>query len=155
METLRCVLHCLSLLCHCPVEKRGGTRETMHAPLGPGHLVIPLVARDLDPGFWGWRHGFTVERDKISIWRRSITLVVDGVLESAALQCDSKKRDMLLQSACFGASWQHGGMLVLTKVEEDLYVAHTVREGSDKYDRFLAACDLVVPRSPEIRFGYC
>ena len=128
------------------------------SPRSP-EIFIPLAARDGNPTFWAWPHGFVEDlRSKGKFDRRGVRMRLGDEVIEVNMMTWPAKSDFRLRSQLLRRAGNVGDIIHLERVaDEDAdheYVAEIVRQGDVRYEEYLARCRMMV-RPPSLkRFGY-
>ena len=122
-------------------------------------IFIPLAARNENPTFWAWPHGFEEElgnRGKFD--RHGVRMRLGGEIIEVNMMTWPAKSDFRLRSAQLRRAGNVGDIIHLERVDEDVadfeYSAEVIRQGEDRYEDYLALCRRMV-RPPSLkRYGY-
>ena len=120
-------------------------------------IFIPLSARDAQPAFWDWPHGFSEDpaipgkRDR----QAKMRLGSDAII-SVNMMTWPRKHDFRLRSEALRSAANVGDILRVEKVAPELgfdYYVEIIPEGTAPHTEHLLFCTGVV-RNSEKRFGY-
>ena len=127
------------------------------SPRSP-EIFIPLAARDTNPGFWQWPHGFVADPnvpDKYD--RRGVSMRLGGGIIGVNMMTWPIKRDFRLRSAPLRNAGQIGDILRMERNTDARanyeYYVEIVPQGTTQHSVYLALCQRAV-RNSQKRFGY-
>lgn len=120
-------------------------------------VFIPLAARNVAPGFWGWPDAFVEDPTKPGkMDRRGVRMRIGGDETTVNMMTWPDKHDFRLRSEALRSAGRIGDILRIERVdgEDDFdYYVEIVPRGTSDYERRLAQCTEVVRNSSK-RFGY-
>lgn len=120
-------------------------------------IFIPLSARNAQPAFWDWPHGFSEDpaipgkRD-----RQAKVRLGNGAIISVNMMTWPHRHDFRLRSEALRSAANVGDILRVEKVEPELgfdYYVEIMLEGTAPHTEHLLFCTGVV-RNSKKRFGY-
>ena len=137
----------------------GFGQTTLGAAARSPEIFIPLAARNENPTFWAWPHGFEEEfgnRGKFD--RHGVRMRLGGEIIEVNMMTWPAKSDFRLRSAQLRRAGNVGDIIHLERVAEGVadfeYSAEVIRQGEDRYEDYLALCRRMV-RPPSLkRYGY-
>jgi HKD family nuclease len=118
-------------------------------------VFIPLAARDMDPGFWGWKHLFITSEKKDD--RRGVLMLLDDEVILVNMMTWHVKRDLRLRNSVLRSAGEIGDILKIELVTEPAgyeYVVEIISTDSTAYDDWLAFCTTKGKGSSKKYFGY-
>lgn len=119
-------------------------------------IFIPLAARDAQPSFWDWPHGFAEDAAKEGKRDRQARVRLDGAIITVNMMTWPDKRDFRLRSEPLRSAAKVGDILRIEKVKPELgfdYYVEIIPEGTAAHTEHLLLCTGVV-RNSRKRFGY-
>ena len=120
-------------------------------------VFIPLVARDAEPGFWGWPDDFVrSSRPPHPRSRTDVRMRLLGEVISATIMTWPPKRDFRLRSTALRRAGHIGDILRMEKTDPVAgheYDVEVIPRGTSRHSAYLALCRHSV-RNSEKRYGY-
>jgi HKD family nuclease len=120
-------------------------------------IFIPLAARDLAPGFWGFPNMFVEDSTRPGKFdRHGVSMRIGGETIQVNMMTWPDKHDFRLRSEALRSAGNVGDLLRLESYptgSEFEYYAEVIPAGTSQYDRFAALCVNPV-RNSNKRFGY-
>lgn len=121
-------------------------------------IFIPLSARNANPDFWDWPHGFTADAEKPGkLDRQGVQMRFAGRTVLVNMMTWPDKHDFRLRSAALRDSGHVGDILRIEKVEPHLdfeYYVEIIPKDTEQHTRHLIHCTGVVPGKSRKRWGY-
>ena len=122
-------------------------------------IFIPLAARNENPMFWVWPHGFEEDlgnRGKFD--RHGVRMRLGDEIIEVNMMTWPAKSDFRLRSRQLRSAGNVGDLIHLERMEEEgadfEYSAEVIRQGEEEYEDYLALCRRMV-RPPSLkRYGY-
>lgn len=128
-------------------------------------IFIPLGARDMNPGFWGWPHDFVPDTGWTGpidgngfgkMDRMGVRVRLGGKNTIINMWYNPDKRDLRLRSEDLRSSGAVGDILRIEKVSGvgyDYYI-EIVPTGTTQHPVYLAKCDQSVRAPSKKKYGY-
>lgn len=120
-------------------------------------VFIPLVARDLSPGFWEWPDEFTEHQTKQHILNRdAVRMRIGHELANVTMMVNQNKRDLRLRHELLRSAGDVGDILRVERPTVPSTYSYDVRvipQSSSDFAYYKSLCTNPV-RNSEKRFGY-
>ena len=120
-------------------------------------IFIPLVARNANPGFWGWPHAFMEDPQKAGKFdRRGVQMRFAGEIVTVNMMTWPDKHDFRLRSESLRSSGNIGDILFMEKVDPGTgyeYDVKIIPQGTTDHPKYMTQCHRPVSNSRK-RFGY-
>ncbi len=120
-------------------------------------IFIPLAARDANPSFWDWPHGFSEDPAKSEKRDRQTRVRLGDATIAVNMMTWPDRHDFRLRSEALRRAANVGDILRMEKAEPELdfdYYIEIIPKGTAPHTEHLLFCTGVV-RNSKKRFGYC
>ena len=119
-------------------------------------IFIPLSARDAQPSFWDWPHGFSEDSARSGKWDRQARVRLGAAAITVNMMTWPDRHDFRLRSESLRSAAKVGDILRIEKVKPELgfdYYVEIIPEGTAPHTEHLLFCTGIV-RNSRKRFGY-
>jgi HKD family nuclease len=141
-----------------------GNRDAVRRPGYSPDIFIPLRARDAEPAFWRWNHGFVrVPQTKGSFLERRLDILVEQPIGRSSPQTGvrlyfyAERAEFRLNCGALVRQALPGDLLVIELPHNgDIgidYIASIVKQGTQEFTELSMIATKTVPNSPK-RWGY-
>lgn len=120
-------------------------------------IFIPLSARDAEPNFWDWPHGFNLDPSRSNKYDRfGVRMHLGAEIVKVNMMTWPDKHDFRLRSEALRSAGNIGDILRMEKVAPELgfeYYVEVIPQGTSQYQIYFALCRQPV-RNSKKTYGY-
>ena len=120
-------------------------------------IFVPLVARDAQPGFWGWQELFVEDPNKPGKWdRRSVLMKLGANVIRVNMMTWPDKHDFRLRSEALRSAGKVGDILRMEQSNDSSYsyVVEVIPSATSEHQQLLQKCISSVPGGSPRKWGY-